>query len=206
MPDVYLDEAQFGAATGKVAFPHLLVCIGFVALTGNEMFGMHSDVQADTFVLATELNNFMANRGVVGGNIVALYGCGDWTNRYGSAARLAWEEEMRLVARALGFHGPARGFDTGIIAPQNGTYAEYLPLYPQQRCRIFYKGNEKMVYQSTTRTPITYNPDIKKLHTYGGTTNVTYETTGGDIIQTLGNMGDLHEVDYNTRLVSFNIP
>ena len=34
---------------------------------------------------------------------------------------------------------------------------------------------------------------------------VTYETTGGNVIQTSGNQGNLHEVDYNARLMSFNI-
>jgi hypothetical protein len=204
---VYLNEKEFGSANDKVAFPHLLLCMGFVALTGNAMFGMHSDTRQDSGELAHELYGFMAGRGVNGGNIVALYGCGNWSVRYGFGNNLAaWKEEMRQVALAFGFNGPARGFDTSIIAPQDGTYVEYLPLYAQQRSRILYKRNEKMVYQNTSHyngPPV--NPDIKKFHAYGAIVNVTYETTGGNVIQTSGNQGNLHEVDYNARLMSFNI-
>jgi hypothetical protein len=120
----------------------------------------------DASILAMELMQFMGSRGVGGNDIVVLYGCGNWRVRYGNLGnRMQWEAEMQEVAAVLGFRGPARGFDTGIIDPVDGTYVEYHPIYNQSRCRIYYKRNEKMDYQKVTRKPSTggFNPDIARL-------------------------------------------
>jgi hypothetical protein len=199
---VYLNESEFGTATDVVGFPHLLICMGHVALTNNAMFGMHSDIRTDVAVLAQDLAAFMANRGVHGADITALYGCGNWAIRYGRANQeFHWQTEMREAAAALGFHGPARGFDTSIIAPIDGTYVEYRPNYPAHLCQIYYKRHEKMNYQTTFHTnAAAFNPDIKRSVVIPGMSGVRNVPS-----ETLSAAGNLHEVDYALRLRGFNI-
>lgn len=202
---VYLNESEFGVANDVVGFPHLLVCLGFLALTGNAMYGMHSDIRAESGALAMELRELMRERGVNDGDIVRLYGCCNLRKRYEFGdLRKHWEIEMRELALACNFHGPVGGFDTGIIAPQDGTYVEYRPQFNQGRCKIFYKRNEKMNYQRVPVPRAAVNPDIRKLHGLVPR-NVGYETISSDVIATQGNRGRLHEVDYAQRLFAFNV-
>ena len=207
---VYLNEMQMGTATDVVGFPHLLVCMGIVALTNNAMYGLHIDVTDQTCSDAAyaALWNFMSGRGA--GPITALYGCCNRNVRYGSTPNrlTAWQAEMGRVAAALNnWHGPVSGFDTSIIAPRDGTYVEYRPNYTSGTCAIYYKRNEKMNYTSTVHSMTTgFNPDVTKFNPNSGNTgNVVVETTGATIKPTVFNKGLLHEVNYATRLDTFNV-
>jgi hypothetical protein len=199
---IYLNESQFGMAHDRVGFPHLLVCMGFVAMTGSYLWGMHSDVKKDIGKLALELRRFMVEQWHTSpSNIIKLWGCCNWNVRYKGDAdkRLAWQQEMQLVAQVFDFQGTVRGFDTSVIAPRDGTYVEYYPRYAQQECRIYYKRNEKMVYQNTNHyaEKTELNSNLKKFRGDDPVVNVPIETTGA--------VGNLHEVDYNVRLQAFDI-
>jgi hypothetical protein len=205
---IFLNEGDVGQAADLVGFPHLLVCMGYVALTADRMYGLHMDTtmqehQAKAF---PALWQFMRAKGA--GPIVALYGCCNRHQRYkrlaSDAARLAARTaEMGVMAHALGdYHGPARGFDTSIIAPLDGTYVEYHPNYPQGRCRIFYKRHEKMNYTNSDHTQAhDHNPDQSWVSYYTGRTrDVDVETVAAAGKKSLFHKGTLHEVDYALRL------
>jgi hypothetical protein len=140
---VYLNELEIGLAQDVVGFLYLLLCMGVVAMTTTMLYGLHIDTRADAQAACQALRQFMTSRGA--GPIVALYGCCNRNIRYGKANAFEdWKSEMRMIAGVLNFRGPVRGFDTGIIAPKDGTYVEYQPNYPGRFCRIYYKRNEKM--------------------------------------------------------------
>lgn len=207
---VYLNELQVGRATDVVGFPHLLVCMGVLALTANEMYGLHIDTTkpAEKATAYAQFWAFMQQKNA--GAVVAIYGCCNHAVRYsGSANAVAdWQTEMALVAASIGgYHGPARGFDTSIIAPQNGTYVEYQPRFAQSACSIFYKRHEKMNHGNVNHTTAAaLNPDVAKISLYKQALVPVYtETVSADIKRTWSNKGLLHEVDYANRLMAFNV-
>jgi len=206
---VYLNELEVGTATDVIGFPHLLVCMGIVAMTNASLYGLHIDstIQAQQDIAYAQFDAFITGRGA--GPILALYGSCNHNVRYNGAPNMvaAWQAEMSRVAAALGgWHGPVHGFDTSIIAPNDGTYVEYVADFAGGSCAIFYKRNEKMGYQNTNHNPtVGFNPDIRKISLYkGALVNVMSETTSADIVRTWSNKGRLHEVNYATRLLSFN--
>ena len=207
---VYLNEAQAGSDANLIGFPHLVICMGVVLQTNAYMYGYHFDHQDRTAANCVAFANFIAKRRGRVANGVRLYGCGNLALRYEGGGRQAWRAEMRLIAGALGYHGRVSGFDTGIINPQDGTYVEYIPDYPQQRCRIFYKRNEKMdidtsaVMGSPVRNmaPFRLNPNTYQMVPKIGILNYT----GGAVIRaTDSNRGALHEVNYFLRLANFEV-
>ena len=205
---VYLNEGDVGQAVDLIGFPHLLVCMGFVALTADHMYGLHMDStqQEHRAKAFPALWQFMLAKGA--GAIVALYGCCNRHERYkhlasDAARHAAWAAEMGDMAQALGqYHGPARGFDTSIIAPVDGTYVEYHPNYVQGRCRIYYKRHERMNYTKLDHTQDKApNPDQAYVSYYTGKLrDVDVETVAAAGKRSLTHKGTLHEVDYALRL------
>jgi hypothetical protein len=207
---VFLNEAQAGCDQTLIGFPHLLLCMGVVLQTNDWLYGYHFDAPSATAAHATAFTAFIANRGGNVANGVRLYGCANWTSRYGGNGRQAWKTEMQAIATALGYHGTACGFDTGIIAPRDGTYVEFRPDYAQHKCHIYYKRNEKVDYTTAAVTviPTTNVASFKRDRTtqqmVPSTGYVNY-TTGADIQVTKSNKGQLHELNYFLRLVSFTV-
>ncbi len=203
---VYLNESQAGCDNALVGFPHLLVCMGVVLETGAWLYGFHFDVPGESQAQAAAFAAFIADRGGTVANGVRLYGCANWSSRYGGGGKDAWRTEMRNIATVLGYHGQVSGFNTAIINPQDGTYVEYLPDYAQQRCRIYYKRNEKMDY-TTTAVANLPNRNIAgyRMNANGQmvprTGYVTY-TSDAQIQATQSNHGQLHELNYFLRLTS----
>lgn len=149
---VYLDE-NFVGSDDVIGFPHLVLCLGFVLIgtprdrAGATLWGVHLtdtensgwtfDVFRDWCLEACDVES-----------ITAIYGCCNRQVRYGGLnPTQAWRDEMLGFADRIGFSGPVRGFDTGIIDPRDGTYVEYVlnPLAGDS-CRIFYKRHEKIRY------------------------------------------------------------
>ncbi len=150
---VYLDEQMIGLDSDVIGFPHLLLCMGFVTLTedGGGALNLSGIHLTDTVASQRAFPYFVEElyKSGVPAKIHAIYGCCNRTVRYPGVGdpKAAWRTEMTGFAKMLGFKGPARGFDTGIIAPEDGTYVEYqLSRVGGRTIRIFYKRNEKMVY------------------------------------------------------------
>jgi hypothetical protein len=149
---VYLDEEMIGLDSDVIGFPHILLCMGFVTLFENasgelSLSGIHLSNPAK----AQRAFPFFVNELFTSGKpkMHAIYGSCNWDVRYEGAGnqRAAWRDEMMSYAKQLGFNGPARGFNTGVIAPKDGTYVEYdLNRYAGFPVRIFYKRNERMIY------------------------------------------------------------
>lgn len=150
---VYLDEQMIGLASDVIGFPHLLLCLGFVALTedvngDHDISGIHlTDIAASKRAFPFFVSEL--NKGGPPAKINAIYGCCNRSIRYPGITNTttAWRAEMTEYAALLGFKGPARGFDTSIIAPRDGTYVEYqLSRTGGREIRIYYRRNEKMDY------------------------------------------------------------
>lgn len=141
---VFLDENMMGRDDAVAGFPHLLLCMGFVARTNNDLWGVHlasPNSSQETFLAFWQ---WARGKGLAKAAITEIYGCCNRAIRYGrSNPAGAWAEEMQWFANALGvWHGVAYGFDTGILAPTDGTYVEYRWQLAAM-CRIFYKLNEQ---------------------------------------------------------------
>lgn len=207
---VFLNEAQAGCDRTGIGFPHLLLCMGVVLETNAWLYGYHFDDPGDTAGSAVAFTNFITDRGGNVANGVRLYGCANWKARYNGNRRQAWKAEMQVIATALGYQGTVSGFDTSIIDPQDGTYVEYVPEYPQRRCRIFYKRNEKMDYTNNAvigapnRNVAPFRGDVTTGQMVTNTGYINY-TTGADIQVTASNKGQLHELNYFLRLVNFDV-
>lgn len=200
---IYLDENQLGRDANCIGFPHLLLCMGLVVMTDGTLYGAHLALpgrQSDDVVPA--LADLIAARHAPA-DMTALYGCCDRQARYQGSMnkKRAWKAEMRQHARRLNFNGEIYGFCTSIVSPQNGTYVEYLPQYPQRRCRVFYKRNEKMNY---VRADGPANVRFYRPYT-GATVNADRGTVNASVMATASNRGRLHEVNYFLRMSSFSV-
>jgi len=208
---VYLNELEIGTATDLIGFPHVLLCMGVVAMTGNALYGLHVDVTtpATRDGAYRALHGFMQARGA--GPIVALYGSCNHTKRYPDAVNrvAAWQAEMTVLAGILGnWHGPARGFSTAFIEPRDGTYIEYRPDFANGACQIHYKRHEKMQAPDRVQHSPTsgFNPDITKYHPGRDALVPVYlEVVSADVKPTWSNKGQLHELDYANRLLEFAV-
>jgi hypothetical protein len=207
---VYLNEAQGGCDRELIGFPHLLLCMGVVMQTGAWLYGYHFDNPNDTQGNADAFAGLITKLGGTSANAVRLYGVGNWAVRYEGGGKNAWRTEMQTIATALGYHGRVSGFDTGIIDPQDGTYVEFVPEYPQERCRIYYKRNEKMTYTNAplaklpTKNVVAFTSDATGAMVPKQQGMMIYTSTA-DIVATASNKGRLHELNYFLRLVTITV-
>ncbi|TDH64291.1 hypothetical protein E2C06_02840 [Dankookia rubra] len=139
---VYLNAFEAGTDPASLGFPHQPQGLGVVAMTAGALFGVHleSAVPAARDGAVAALRDLMARHGA--GPILALYGSCNHAGRYPEAGNrlAAWQAEMEGIARQLGgWHGPARGCNTGFIEPRPGTTIEYQADYGRGSCRIEYR-------------------------------------------------------------------
>lgn len=145
---IYLDEEMMGQNT-VIGFPHVVLCMGFAALVEKDnkrsLVGIHFSGTGKTDRAAAV---FAANM-PIGEKIVAIYGSCNRSVRYEGVSNTAaaWKAEMTRIAKHLRYQGVARGFDTAVIGPRDGTYIQYdVNLMRGFPVRIYYKRNEKMAY------------------------------------------------------------
>lgn len=218
---VYLDEGQAGCDSSTIGFPHVLLCMAVVVQTGAYLYGLHFDTPPLSNEYAGALLDFMQRKGGNIANGVRLYGCCNHaardTNRNpptGNGDR-AWKTEMRQIAATLGYHGRVSGFDTAIIAPQNGTYIEFHREQGTNHCRIYYKRHEKMSHNVNTFLP-GQRPAVgtgnvstwRATNAQGRAPTGVWEpnrgqTTSADLAQ---NATTMHELNYTLRLTTFLVP
>ena len=208
---VMLDEEMMGRDDTIIGFPHLLLCIGVVLVTGNELWGVHISSQATAQQVFNAFWGYCTGRGLAVGAVTAVYGGCNWNVRYGPpnqpATRQAWEAEMTGFANHMGYHGAVRGFDFSIIAPKDGAYMEYRrQIGGTQPCRIFYKRHEKTVRAAATHTPLAGNADVVSYSIRNGNFRLLALPSSGITgkVSTF-HSGVMHEVDYALRLVQFNV-
>lgn len=195
---IYLDEDYVGTDPTTIGFPHLLLCMGVVVLTANEIHGVHFVANCNSGHTLAGFAAYLTAQGVVPADMIGLYGACNFNVRYGNHNRkTAWQQEMRDIAAAIGYAGDAKGFDTSIINPTDGTYVEYVRQPLHNRCSIFYKRNEKM----------DYGPTAQNVHRVNGAGNLvaSFGATSATAKPTQSNGGLLHEVNYFLRLKNFTI-
>jgi hypothetical protein len=139
---VYLKAQEVGADRDLLGFPQSPRGLGVVAMTAAGLFGVHCEAAdpAARDAAIRALRDHMAQHRA--GPILALYGSCHHAGRYAAAANrlAAWQAEMEGVADLLGgWHGPARGCNTGFIELRDGTTIEYRPDYGAGRCRMEYR-------------------------------------------------------------------
>ncbi len=219
---IFLDEDFFGQDEETIGFPHLLLCMGFVAIvkTGYDertMWGIHltgTEASQRTFgIFAPRMLEEVDPN-----NIECIYGSCNRLIRYGSTDEGLWKSEMKSFARMLGFKGEAMGFDTSVIKPRDGTYVQY-DLDPfRGRCRIFYRQNDRMEFSKEdaplgqkvifgSNIDVSMLPERVRAQALAKTRDrieeVSYSTSGiAKIIKGRGLFatGALREVDYSLRL------
>ncbi len=202
---IYLDEDQFGNDTALVGFPHILLCMGVVVMTSNDLYGAHlgwPGTPSDNVI--TQLRTLINNNNVAD-DMKALYGCCNRVARFHGAndKKAAWKAEMTGYANTLQYTGNVYGFCTSIITPKDGTYVEYHPEYQQDKCKVFYKRNEKMTYTSGNAPANVhkYSQHLGQVVPFGHLP----ATTGASVVVTKSNKGQLHEVNYFLRMTSFEV-
>ncbi len=201
---VYLDENMVGTDPQIVGFPHLLVCMGLVCMTDQNIYGVHLIEVEDTNATIDGFRTWIGALGVGGPQMRALYGSANFTIRYrnvaGPGSNLAdlWKVEMNRIAVRLGYRGPIYGFDTSIIEPQNGTYVEYQSQLPRTTCRVFYKRHEKMQYGTQQHNGGA--PSMAKFNPHSGQIEPVIFISSSAAVQPSSTM---REVDYSTRLISY---
>ena len=200
---VFLDEDMMGRDAATIGFPHLLLCMGFVARTNNDLWGVHMVTPASSQATFAAFWHWAQGRGLATAAITEIYGCCNRKIRYGQGILAAWAGEMQWFANTLGnWHGQAHGFDTSIIDPRDGTYVEY-----QWRlaglCRLFYKRDEETVQTGLSRQLVAnHSPDIQKYSAIivSGFSPILFAKPGIS-----SQAGALDEVDYALRLTTIQL-
>jgi hypothetical protein len=201
---VYLDENMLGTDPQLIGFPHLLVCMGLLCMTEQNLYGVHLTEIEDTNTAVDGFRTWLGALGVGGTQMRALYGSANFTVRYRNIAgphsdlTELWKVEMNRIAGRLGYRGPIYGFDTSIIHPQDGTYVEYRSQLPRTTCRVFYKRHEKMQY--TTAQHNAGAPSLAKFNPHTGRIDPAVFIRSSATTQP---GSTLREVDYSTRLISY---
>ena len=192
---VYLNEEYVGADAELVGFPHLLLCMGLVVVANKKMYGVHLTNTSRTEETVTAFKEFLTGQGVTGSTADVIYGSANYVVRYGDGKVSSWSNEMKVIGRMLAYSGEARGFDTSIIEPKDGTYVEYR-LKTTGDCQIFYKRNEKMDYGKLAEMP-----NVQKITAAGKLRAVSvYSPSSATGHSSKLHTGKLHEVDYALRL------
>jgi hypothetical protein len=115
---------------------------------------------------------------------------------------------MTVIASRLNYSGPVSGFDTSIIAPGDGTYVEYRRRQHEYKCDIFYKRNERMTFTDVDARVDAAQGQIFKWSAsnsrLAGRWITTYGKTTG--AQLGAGATTLHELNYASRLSTFNYP
>ncbi len=209
---VFLDEEMVGKDATTIGFPHLLLCMGFVAVTGNDLWGVHLTSTQTSQAMLGRFWAWAQNKGLNAGAITDIYGCCDLKVRYGvsssNAGLIQWTNEMGVFAGILGWNGPAHGFDTSIINPADGTFVQYdRNLSGNPACRIFYKRDEKT--HATGFSTVQYNGGAGDVAAWSNHNNAwrlfTSMKTGIAGNVSTFHWGTIHEVDYGRRLTTINV-
>jgi hypothetical protein len=206
---VYLLEDYMGRDNAVIGFPHLVVCMGLALRTANDLWGVHltqTDASQATF---NQFWTYATNKGLAAAAVTDMYSSCNLSVRYAAgtaAARIEiWKCEIRNFAARMNWHGNAHRFDTGVLAPTDGTYVEYQhQAHGAPACRIFYKKNEKT--QQTGSVAVPNNGGMADCVAWDPFNNAyraqAYNKTGM-IVTT---PGGIRELDYANRLVTYAVP
>jgi len=191
---LYLMSYETGADPAALGFPSVESCLAVVLQTTNELIGWHSyntkvDVTASnaaTFAVFVNANST--------GSAVRLYGA---TNR---KHHKQWKQELRDIAAALGYRGPATSVDLKV---GEGTYVQFDRDAARRCCDISYKRNTKMNYTTaetaaalvTQRAIKTGNPAPQPM--YGGDNNKPVIYTGATVNLTTSSKGRLNQASWS---------
>jgi hypothetical protein len=209
---VFLDEESVGHDPATIGFPHLLLCMGFVVVTANELWGVHLTSVDTSQAMLGRFWVWAQAKGLAAASITHIYGCCNRLIRYGvtnpAEGLTQWTVEMGILAGLLGWNGPAHGFDTSIINPLDGTFVRYdRAIGGTQPCTILYKRNEKT--HETGYTNVLNTSGGESVAEWSNYINawkpIALTKTDVAINRTFWNKGLMHELDYALRLQTINV-
>jgi hypothetical protein len=191
---LYLMSYETGADPNSLGFPSVESCLAVVLQTSNELIGWHSyntnpDVTASnaaTFAVFVNANST--------GPAVRLYGA---TNR---VHHKQWKQELRDIAAALGYRGPATSVDLKV---GEGTYVQFDRDAARRCCNISYKRNSKMNYTTQeTAAALVVQRAIKSGNPvpqpmYGGENNEPVIYTGATVDPAKSSKGQLNKASWS---------
>lgn len=205
---VFLDENMFGRHDETIGYPHVVLCMAFALRTATDLWGVHLTDTANAASVITPFWTWATGKGLTAANITDMYGSCNHPRRYGivvtAQAKAAWTAEMQALATQIGYHGPAHGFDTSIIAPVDGTYIEYVRQPGgSQPCKVFYKRAEKTTLVGTTAPPYAATGDVVAWDSGNARfRHLTIQKTGMEGNSSTFHSGVFNELDYANRLAT----
>lgn len=134
-------ERQIGTDPEHIGFPSVQTCMAVVVLTTTEMIGWHS-LNTHSNVLESDAGKLATFIGAMArGTPLHLYVA---TNRKANAGN--WRDQLRDIARGLGYQGPATSIDLAVNV--EGVYVQFDRDSGARACSISYKRNSKMDYDT----------------------------------------------------------
>lgn len=202
---IYCDEDQMGRDDAVIGFPHLLLCMGLVLRTANDIWGVHLTATQASSATFNAFWAYAMAKGLTAAAITDVYSSCNLSIRYSAATpagqQAIWTGEMTNYAQTMGWHGNVWRFDTGVLAPTDGTYVEYRhQAQGAHGCHIHYKKNEKTLAGATINVNaaggqgdfVAFSSHNRRLRPSAGMKTAINVTTNGG----------LRELDYNNRLVA----
>jgi hypothetical protein len=203
----YLNEHQVGFDTNLIGFPNLGGCLAVVLQNKGGLFGFH--ITPGNARQSGEYASFIQSSvNFKTGESTHLYGSCYRANRYENDLA-KWQEEMREIAKAIGYTGVISGYDTSAkgtkITMTEATYLEYR-LSGDTTCAVYFKRMSKMdtdeTYDATnsgikvikrdpTKTTDVWNPEFRQLDPRAAASPVT---TSASVKETWSNKGEMHLV------------
>jgi hypothetical protein len=203
----FLNEHQVGFGTNLIGFPNLGGCLAVVLQNKGGLFGFHitpgNARQSGEYARFIQSSvNFQA------GQSTHLYGSCYRANRYqGDIGK--WQEEMREIAKAIGYTGLISGYDTSAkgnkIKMDETTYLEYR-LSGDNSCAVYFKRMSKMdtvdeygvtdpdvkvIKRDPVKTTDVWNPEFRTLDPKAAASPIT---TSAAVKPTRSNKGEMHFV------------
>lgn len=137
---IYLDEDMVGADGHKIAFPHLLLCMGVVVqMQDGSLIGAHFTRPTTEAAILRMMQQLIRTNGSGMAMLYCMGNLGQHVDHHGGL-------DIHGKAAGLGFRGEGWVADFGHLKPTDGTYAEVTSNGAGQRATVRCRLNEHVTY------------------------------------------------------------
>lgn len=199
---IYLFSNEFGHDAASIGFPSVETCFAIVLQTDSMLLGWHTYNNIPS--------QLQTKAGVFNSYIGTVHGIGVPVRLYGATNRKEhggdWKAELRSIAAALNYHGPATLVD---LKQGEGTYVQFDRKANDRSCTVSYKRNSKVTYATqvvdVNATPHRRDYGGAVAPLYGGDDNTNKVYTGAQVDPNKSGSGTLHTSGWSNT-TSFTIP